>query len=336
MRRPRSSSRFSVLSFRLDIFREIGLVSQCRFGSGLLRGLVKGTRARDRMPSPRIALYREPRTWGARAWQTGAMTGDRRGSRLLLLALFVAGPAAAVDAACVRDLVEDARQRLESDVDFPGQATRRGELDDVDGDGEPEALVSFREHCGVRNCTWAIYRTGRGCAKYAGTLEGAAWRVLETSHHGLRDLTATWVAGCVGAQRYETVLEFDGGRYRPTSVVWVDECGGAGPAESPPQALGTGTDPGHDAPPRPDSPSPWRGERISLSLKDADLREVLRSFAQLGGFDLVLHQEVRGSVTLELHDVPWDQALSVILRTHGLAAELSDGRLWAGPAPPRR
>lgn len=83
----------------------------------------------------------------------------------------------------------------------------------------------------------------------------------------------------------------------------------------------------------PRAPSRWRGERISLSLKDADLRDVLRSFAELAGFDLVLHPDVRGSVTLELHDVPWDQALAVILRTHGLGADLGGGRIWAvGPA----
>jgi type IV pilus assembly protein PilQ len=58
-----------------------------------------------------------------------------------------------------------------------------------------------------------------------------------------------------------------------------------------------------------------------LSLKDADLRELLRSFAKLGCFNLVLDPGVQGEVTVELHDVPWDQALSVILKTHGLAAE---------------
>lgn len=72
----------------------------------------------------------------------------------------------------------------------------------------------------------------------------------------------------------------------------------------------------------------WQpGERISLSLKDADLAEVLRSFARLAGFNLVLDPAVRGRVTVELQDVPWEQALEVILRTHGLAAEI-DGSAW--------
>ncbi len=49
---------------------------------------------------------------------------------------------------------------------------------------------------------------------------------------------------------------------------------------------------------------------------------MLRSFAQLAGFNLVLDPAVRGAVTVELQDVPWEQALEVILKTHGLAAEV--------------
>ncbi len=72
----------------------------------------------------------------------------------------------------------------------------------------------------------------------------------------------------------------------------------------------------------------WRGERISLSLKDADLGEVLRSFARLAGVNLVIDPVVRGKVTVELHDVPWDQALSVILKSQRLGVEVSGGNVW--------
>ena len=78
-------------------------------------------------------------------------------------------------------------------------------------------------------------------------------------------------------------------------------------------------------------PSPaasrWRGFPISLSLRDAPLDEVLRSFARIAGINLVLSPGVTGLVTLELRDVPWDQALYVILKTHGMGAEI-DGRVW--------
>jgi hypothetical protein len=69
------------------------------------------------------------------------------------------------------------------------------------------------------------------------------------------------------------------------------------------------------------------GGRISLSLKNADLADVLRSFAQMAGFNLVLDPSVAGAVTVELQDVPWEQALEVILQTHGLGAEI-DGTAW--------
>jgi type IV pilus assembly protein PilQ len=76
----------------------------------------------------------------------------------------------------------------------------------------------------------------------------------------------------------------------------------------------------------------WQGEKISLSLKDADLVEVLRSFARLAEINLVVDPKVKGEVTVELHDVPWDHALSVILKTHGLGAEL-DGRVLSVATP---
>ena len=76
----------------------------------------------------------------------------------------------------------------------------------------------------------------------------------------------------------------------------------------------------------------WRGFPISLSLRDAALPEVLCAFAQIAGFNLVLDPRVQGTVTVELRDVPWDLALHVILKTHGLGAEVN-GRLWL-IAPP--
>src|SRR4051812_9087314 len=78
----------------------------------------------------------------------------------------------------------------------------------------------------------------------------------------------------------------------------------------------------------PSGQGQWKGFPISLSLRDAPLTEVLRAFAQIAGFNLVLDPRIpQGTVTVELKDVPWDQALSVILKTYGLAAEV-DGRLW--------
>ena len=71
----------------------------------------------------------------------------------------------------------------------------------------------------------------------------------------------------------------------------------------------------------------WTGFPISVSLQRAPLQDVVRTFAKLAGFNLVLDPKVQGSVTVELKDVPWDQALYLILKTHGMGAEI-DGRLW--------
>jgi type IV pilus assembly protein PilQ len=72
------------------------------------------------------------------------------------------------------------------------------------------------------------------------------------------------------------------------------------------------------------------GETISLDLKDADLKDVLRTFAQLARLNIVIDPEVKGSVTVRLHDVPWDQALDVILQVNGLGYVLEGNVLRVG------
>lgn len=60
------------------------------------------------------------------------------------------------------------------------------------------------------------------------------------------------------------------------------------------------------------------GEPISLDLKDADIRDVLLTFARLTRMNMVIDPEVKGTVTVRLEDVPWNQALEVILKVNGL------------------
>jgi type IV pilus assembly protein PilQ len=64
----------------------------------------------------------------------------------------------------------------------------------------------------------------------------------------------------------------------------------------------------------------YRGEPISLDLKDADLRDVLLSFARVSRSNIVIDPDVTGSVTVHLHDVPWDQALDLVVRSNGYAS----------------
>lgn len=68
-----------------------------------------------------------------------------------------------------------------------------------------------------------------------------------------------------------------------------------------------------------EGPRVFTGEPISLNLKDADLKDVLRTFAQLTGLNIAVDPGVTGQVTVDFVDVPWDQALDIILRQNNLA-----------------
>jgi len=76
--------------------------------------------------------------------------------------------------------------------------------------------------------------------------------------------------------------------------------------------------------------SRWAGEPISLDVKDADLRDIVHSFSELTGLNIVIDPEVHGSVTVRLHDVPWDQALDLIVRTNGYGYVLEGNVLRVG------
>ncbi len=73
------------------------------------------------------------------------------------------------------------------------------------------------------------------------------------------------------------------------------------------------------------------GEPISMSLKDADITEVLRSIARLSGLNIVIQPGVDGPVTVELDRVPWDQALEQILKINNLGMQLEGNILRIAP-----
>ena len=75
----------------------------------------------------------------------------------------------------------------------------------------------------------------------------------------------------------------------------------------------------------------YTGELITLSLKDADIRDVLKTFAVLTELNIVVDPTVKGSVTLELRDVPWDQAFELILRIHDLDYHLKNNVVYVAP-----
>jgi type IV pilus assembly protein PilQ len=72
-------------------------------------------------------------------------------------------------------------------------------------------------------------------------------------------------------------------------------------------------------------PTPARkysGEPISVNLKDVDLKDFFRLIHEISGLNIVIDPGVKGTVTLVLDDVPWDQALEVVLHNNGLGRQL--------------
>jgi type IV pilus secretin PilQ/predicted competence protein len=70
--------------------------------------------------------------------------------------------------------------------------------------------------------------------------------------------------------------------------------------------------------------SGFTGRKISLDLQDADLVNVMRLFAEVANLNIILAPDVKGKVTVRMMNVPWDQAMSIILKMNGLGYSLED------------
>jgi type IV pilus assembly protein PilQ len=69
-------------------------------------------------------------------------------------------------------------------------------------------------------------------------------------------------------------------------------------------------------------PSKYSGEPISVNLKDVDLRDFFRLIHEISGLNVVLDPQVKGTLTIVLDEVPWDQALDIVLQNNGLDKQL--------------
>ena len=76
----------------------------------------------------------------------------------------------------------------------------------------------------------------------------------------------------------------------------------------------------------------YTGEVSSLSFQDIPVRSVLQILADYYEFSLVAGDAVSGNVTIHLDNVPWDQALELVLRTHNLGSRLEGNVLYVAPA----
>jgi type IV pilus assembly protein PilQ len=72
----------------------------------------------------------------------------------------------------------------------------------------------------------------------------------------------------------------------------------------------------------PAAPSRYTGEPISVNLKDVDLRDFFRLIHEISGLNVVLDPQVKGTLTIVLDEVPWDQALDIVLQNNGLDKQL--------------
>lgn len=76
----------------------------------------------------------------------------------------------------------------------------------------------------------------------------------------------------------------------------------------------------------------YTGERMSLNVQDMDIHAVLATLAEFTGLNLIASESVTGRITLNLEQVPWDQALALILHSQGLASREHDNVILVAPA----
>ncbi len=75
----------------------------------------------------------------------------------------------------------------------------------------------------------------------------------------------------------------------------------------------------------------YKGEKLSLNFQNVEVRSVLQVIADFTGLNIVASDTVAGNLTLRLKDVPWDQALDLIMQTKGLDKRSSGNVIWVAP-----
>lgn len=75
----------------------------------------------------------------------------------------------------------------------------------------------------------------------------------------------------------------------------------------------------------------YEGEKLSLNFQNIDVRSVLQVIADFTNFNIITSDSVQGSLTLRLKDVPWDQALDIILQAKGLDMRKNGNVIWIAP-----
>ncbi len=76
----------------------------------------------------------------------------------------------------------------------------------------------------------------------------------------------------------------------------------------------------------------YQGEKLSLNFQNIDVRSVLQVIADFTNFNIITSDSVQGNLTLRLKDVPWDQALDIILQAKGLDKRKDGNVIWIAPS----
>ena len=77
----------------------------------------------------------------------------------------------------------------------------------------------------------------------------------------------------------------------------------------------------------------FTGEKLSLNFQDIEVRAVLQLLADFTNKNIVVSDTVQGNITVRLKDVPWDQALDIVLQSKNLAMRENGNVIWVAPAP---
>ncbi|GHV57268.1 hypothetical protein FACS189460_3540 [Deltaproteobacteria bacterium] len=133
-------------------------------------------------------------------------------------------------------------------------------------------------------------------------------------------LAAAWLS-LAGPARAGVGLTALQGSFAPTGQEAGSSAPASVPAPAPPSAVGSID---LNETPRAahyDAPRAYTGERISLDFQNADLHNIIRIIGEVSGKNIVVSDKVTGKVTLKLKDVPWDQALDIVLASRNLGVE---------------
>ncbi|MDR3038843.1 MAG: type IV pilus secretin PilQ [Candidatus Adiutrix sp.] len=131
---------------------------------------------------------------------------------------------------------------------------------------------------------------------------------------------AAWLGLAGPARAGGSLVALQGG-FAPTGQEAGSSAPTSAPAPAPPSAVGAVD---LNETPRAahyDAPRAYTGERISLDFQNADLHNIIRIIGEVSGKNIVVSDKVVGKVTLKLKDVPWDQALDIVLASRNLGVE---------------